>query len=77
MTFAEISDRIHAQQSTTINQMKTNLNEEDVSIVYEAAWFAFRHKYEEVAEYLDLSDDALKPLIDKLDSVLNDEEDNL
>lgn len=57
--------------------MKTNLNEEDVSIVYEAAWFAFRHKYEEVAEYLDLSDDALKPLIDKLDSVLNDEEDNL
>ena len=56
--------------------MKTNLNEEELSIVYEAAWFAFRHKYEEVAEYLDLSDDALKPLIDKLDSILNDIEES-
>lgn len=51
--------------------MKNNLNEEELSVVLEAAWFALRHNYEEVAEYLDLSDEELEPLKEKLDSILN------
>ena len=46
---------------------------ETKSILMESAWFAMRHHYEELAQYLDLSDDVLKPILDKLDLQLNDE----
>jgi hypothetical protein len=46
---------------------------ETKSILVESAWFAMRHHYKELAQYLDLSDDVLKPILDKLDLQLNDE----
>ena len=46
---------------------------ETKSILMEAAWFAMRHHYEELAQYLDLSDDVLKPIVNKLDLQLNNE----
>lgn len=57
----------------TINSL--NSIDPDISlVVYEAAWFAFRHHYQDLAEYLDLSDDVLKPIMEKLDQQLNDNE---
>jgi hypothetical protein len=47
---------------------------EQLLVVYEAAWFAFRHHYEDLAEYLDLSDEVLKPIMQKLDQQLNENE---
>jgi hypothetical protein len=43
------------------------------SILVEAAWFAMRHHYDDLAEHLDLSDDVLKPIMEKLNKQLNDE----
>lgn len=40
-------------------------DEEEVSTILEAAYFAFRDHYEQLAEHLDLSDEYLKPLADK------------
>lgn len=44
-----------------------NLDEEELAILLEAAWFSFKHHYEELAEYLDLADEELEPLMTKLD----------
>lgn len=55
---------------TTINSL--NSIDPDISlVVYEAAWFAMRHHYQDLADYLDLSDDVLKPIMQKLDQQLN------
>jgi hypothetical protein len=54
----------------TINSL--NSIDPDISlVVYEAAWFAFRHHYQDLADYLDLSDDVLQPIMEKLDKQLN------
>jgi hypothetical protein len=52
--------------------MKTNLTDEEMLLVIESAWFSFRHNYQELAEYLDLSDNELKPIMEKLDSFLRE-----
>ena len=44
-----------------------NLDEEELAIHLEAAWFSLKHHYEELAEYLDLADEELEPLMTKLD----------
>ena len=44
---------------------------ETKSILMEAAWFALRHHYEDLAEYLDLSDEVLQPIKKQLDKQLN------
>ena len=51
--------------------MKNELTEKEMAVVLEAAWFSLRHNYEELAEYLDLSDEELKPLMKKIDLLLN------
>jgi hypothetical protein len=45
----------------------------NADVILEAAWFAFRHHYEDLAQYLDLSDDELQPIMEKLDKQLNDQ----
>lgn len=50
------------------------LNDENNMILMEAAWFAFRHHYQDLADYLDMSDDVLKPIMKKLDQQLNGNE---
>jgi len=52
--------------------MKNNLTDEEMLIVLESAWFSLRHNYEDLAEYLDLSDDELQPIKQKLDSLLGE-----
>lgn len=47
------------------------MNPETNSILMEAAWFALRHHYEDLAEYLDLSDEVLQPIKEQLDKQLN------
>lgn len=46
--------------------------DEQVAVVLEAAWFAMRHHYHDLAEYLDASDQSLEPLIRQMDELLND-----
>ena len=46
----------------------------EISEIMEAAWFAMRHHFKELAEYLDLSDEHLEALKTKLDNHLNNEE---
>lgn len=60
--------------SNTKNANLHNLGEmsPDSEVILEAAWFAMRHHYQELAEYLDLSDSELKPIMDKLDKQLGD-----
>jgi hypothetical protein len=52
--------------------MKNNLTDEEMLIVLESAWFSFCHNYEDLAEYLDLSDEELQPIKQKLDSLLGE-----
>ena len=62
---------------STLEEMESVFEERDDetnTILMEAAWFAFRHHYKDLAEYLDLSDDVLKPIMEKLDQQLNDNE---
>jgi hypothetical protein len=62
---------------STLEEMESVFEERDDetnTILMEAAWFALRHHYQDLAEYLDLSDDVLKPIMEKLDQQLNDNE---
>jgi len=45
---------------------------EEMSTLLESAWFAMRHHYEDLGDYLDISDQYLTPLVDKLDEYLNE-----
>jgi hypothetical protein len=68
-----------AEESYTqevVSVQEVSEDSETSSILMEAAWFAMRHHYEDLAEYLDLSDDVLKPIMEKLDQQLNDNETN-
>jgi len=40
-------------------------DEEETSVILEAAYFAMRNHYEELADHLDLADPYLQPLADK------------
>jgi hypothetical protein len=62
-----------AEESYTQEVVSTSENPETKSILLESAWFAMRHHYKELAQYLDLSDDVLKPILDKLDLQLDNE----
>jgi hypothetical protein len=62
---------------STLEEMESvfeEIDDETNTILMEAAWFALRHHYQDLAEYLDLSDDVLKPIMEKLDQQLNDNE---
>lgn len=64
-----------AEESYTQEVTSTEEASEDPetkSILLEASWFAFRHHYEELAEYLDLSDDVLQPIKAQLDKKLGE-----
>jgi hypothetical protein len=66
-----------AEESYTqevISVQEVSEDSETNSILMEAAWFAMRHHYEDLAEYLDLSDDVLKPVMQQLDQKLNSNE---
>jgi len=54
------------------NNLTDDLTFDEILIVFESAWFSFRHKYNELAEYLDLSDEELQPIKQKLDSLLGE-----
>jgi hypothetical protein len=60
-----------AEESYTQEVVSTS--EDHNSILMEAAWFAMRHHYEDLAQYLDLSDEVLGPIVNKLDQQLNNE----
>jgi hypothetical protein len=64
-----VQSRINNQQNQMKNKIK-NLDEEELAILLEAASFSLKNHYEELAEYLDLSDDELEPLMTKLDLML-------
>jgi hypothetical protein len=60
---------------STLEEMESSVEEmgdETNMIIMEAAWFAFRNHYQDLANHLDLSDDVLKPIMEKLDQQLND-----
>ena len=68
-TETTIGDCLH-DAITTINSL--NSIDPDISlVVYEAAYWAFRHNYQDLADYLDLSDDVLQPIMDKLPQLIN------
>lgn len=48
--------------------------DEQVAVVLEAAWFALRHHYHDLAEYLDASDESLEPLIRQMDGLLGNDQ---
>lgn len=50
----------------------TGVTEEERLLLLEAAWFSLRHNYEDFAQYVDVSDEVLKPLVEKLDSYLGE-----
>lgn len=58
------------QPTQTKMKNKPVFDETEMSEIYEAAWFALRHKFDEVSEYLDLSDEYLEKLKNKLDTIL-------
>ena len=64
----------------TLSELETMAEEEAIfdctewSEIKEAAWFAMRHHFNELADYLDLSDEYLEALKAKLDNHLNNEE---
>jgi hypothetical protein len=67
-------DMIKACIEEIENADPLEIEEEDPetkSIITEAAWFAFRHHYKDLAEYLDLSDEVLQPIKEQLDKQLN------
>jgi len=64
----------------TLSELETMAEQETIfdctewSEIKEAAWFAMRHHFNELADYLDLSDEYLEALKAKLDNHLNNEE---
>lgn len=40
-------------------------DEEEVSVIVEAAYYAMKNHYEGLADHLDLADEFLQPIVDK------------
>ena len=64
-----MAEESYKQEVTSTEEVSED--PETKSILLEAAWFAFRHHYEELAEHLDLSDEVLQPIKEQLDKQLN------
>jgi hypothetical protein len=60
----------YTQEIVSVREISEN--PETKSILMEAAWFAFRHHYGDLAQYLDLSEEVLQPIKSQLDKQLND-----
>jgi len=65
--------KLQREAEESYTQEVVSTSEDHNSILMEAAWFAMRHHYEDLAQYLDLSDEVLGPIVNKLDQQLNNE----
>ena len=64
-----MAEESYKQEVTSTEEVSED--PETKSILLEAAWFAFRHHYKDLAGYLDLSDEVLQPIKEQLDKQLN------
>jgi hypothetical protein len=56
----------------TLDHLAATIRDDEAAIILEAAWFAMRHHFDSLAEYLDVDDETLLAYRDKLDKRLED-----
>lgn len=57
----------------TLEKHIDGFTDEEFSVILEAAYYAMRNHYEELAEYLDLADHTLQPIVGRFIEQLNAE----
>ena len=56
----------------TLDHLAAIVRDDEAAIILEAAWFAMRHHFDSLAEYLDVDDETLMVYRNKLDKRLQD-----
>ena len=73
-TYLELPDTKNTRLShgETLDHLASVIRDDEAAIILEAAWFAMRHHFDDLAGYLAIDDETLLAYRDKLDKRLED-----